>query len=191
MERIDYTELIKFTNENVNIPYKVKMLENYKYRWEISICKDNTNEYFPWLYTILIQDEFKRSKSLCNFELNTNNICEIVNIDSDSGGLGSIMFKIMIQMTNEIEKKRNIKIGMICGELSNKHKQSGDWIKSIPFYCMKAYEYSYPIEFTFGCEKVQFKKKDTSHDEKYKDALSFAYKYSEVGNNGGFCFYRN
>ncbi|MGL5435248.1 MAG: hypothetical protein ACRDBO_07590 [Lachnospiraceae bacterium] len=191
-ETINFQDMLKHINENKNIPYTIKLIEKNRYQNTISVYRHDANySELPWHFEIRIQNNLQREIGKCEFEIMRTNVCEIVNIESEYSGLGSILFHIMEGIMRRIEFELNINISEIYGSLVNKHKESKEWLKSIPFYCMKAYEYSYNITFSPSDDKCRITKIEASHDERYQNALLFAQYFLTCYDNGAFCITRN
>lgn len=176
-------------------PYQAYMIEltNRKDTFSLHICLENAYLTYPFQFVITIYDINHNKQARCDFFIYSD-FCEIVNIDSDLKGLGSIMFHIIEDMIKEIEIKQHISINKIIGSLSYTHKDLGAWLQSIPFYCMKAYEYGYRISFQFHSENHIFEANNVnniSHDEMYTKALNFAHKFVSEAASGSFIIYRN
>ena len=189
-EEPDYIEIIEYTASHMNFDYVIPLLEQEKYKWSIAISRCNDNISFPWIFMISIQDEFKLFKSLCDFEITKTFDCHIINIDSCQKGHGTILFSIMKNLLDATEYKINNQIASITGDLENIHKVNKNWLTSIPFYCMKAYQYSYSITFSPCSDKCKFIKTNSFHDTQYHEALTFAKQYLDTYDNGQFTIFR-
>jgi len=186
---IDFKKLYNYVIENPNSAYTISLLERSKYQWSILVYQSKSYGEFPLQFEIIIKNENKWNKGRCDFNISLNGICEIINIDSDSPGLGSVMFFILENIIKHAEND-SLQITEIYGRLVNKHRINGDWLKAIPFYCMKAERYSYDIIFDFGSEKFAFKKGELQHDEKYMKSSELAKYLINVYEEGSFSIYR-
>ena len=188
-KEINFADLYNHIIENTNTAYSVSLLENNKYQWNIHIYNRNVFKQLPFQFEIIIMDENKIKQGRCDFDITLTGRCEIINIDSDRAGLGSIMFFIIENIIRQTETNLKISISEIYGELANKHKINGDWLKSIPFYCMKANEYSYSIIFNFGDDKIVYEN-ESDKDENYKKSLALAEYFIDTYDRGRFSIYR-
>lgn len=187
---MDFAEIYDFLINNPSIVYPSKLVENDKYQWSIEVSQETTFRQLPLQFEIIIKDENKRNQGRCDFNIFKNDICELINIDSDRTGLGSIMFYIMDNLIDQYEINLSKKINEICGILSNKHKLNGDWLKSIPFYCMKANKCFYSINFRFDIDEILYKSNLLDHDEQYKESYELAKYLTNTYSKGSFSIYR-
>lgn len=188
---IDYEKLFETITNKRYESYNIQLIENYKYKWNIQVRRVDCFDTFPWNFEIQINNDNNRKQGFCEFEINCKNICIIINIDSEFNGLGSIMFNITNQILTYIEIKFNIQISEIYGELAYRHKINDDWIKSIPFYSIMAYNLKYKIEFYAEGNTYRQDTLKMAHDDVYMYSLDFAKKFSQEYKQGSFSIIRN
>lgn len=172
-------------------PYQAYIIEltNEKDTFYLYICLENAYLAYPFQFAIRIYDKQRFKYGICDFFV-FSDYSEILNIDSSLKGLGSIMFYKIENLLKEFEIRKNVIIHKIIGSLSYIHKAENSWLKSIPFYCMKAYEYNYKISFNSNIKSYLFEKDNKSHDDQFSRVYQFAQKFSTETDSGSFIIYR-
>ena len=146
---IDYTQIVNFTYEKRYVPFKIQLYENGKIDGEIEIQREKIYDDYPIPMVIMIRNGSRLDFKIENYNGYYGNI-ENIHTGIENVGIGSLMFDIMYGYLLAKSKKDNFKIESITGTLSQHHHDSGDWLKSIPFYIKQAYRHDFVIEFTYG-----------------------------------------
>lgn len=184
----NFKAILDYVTANPFQPYIIE-LTNKKDTCNLHIYLENAYLTYPFQFAIRIYDKQWYKYGICDFFVYSD-YSEILNIDSSLKGLGSIMFYIIENLLKEFEVCQNVIINKTIGSLSYIHKVENSWLKSIPFYCMKAYEYNYKISFNSNTKSYFFEKDNYSHDDQYSRAFQFAQKFSTETDSGSFTIYR-
>ena len=172
-KEIDYSQIVNFTDEKRYVPFKIPLYEDGKINGEIEIQREKIYDDYPIPMVIMIRNGSRLDFKIENYN---DHHCDIENIHVgiENEGIGSIMFEIMYGYLLARSKKDNFEVKSIFGTLSQHHHDTGDWLKSIPYYIKQAYKYDSKIRFIYGNEKVELMKETHPQYMNREEAREFA-----------------